>query len=321
MNSIGLSIIVVHFETPDYTSQCLHSIYANPPTAPFEILLIDNGSSDGSLGMLEEEFPSVRAIRIGENVGFARANNLGLNNARGEYVLLLNSDTRIVNGSLDRLLNRLKSNPEIGAVGPKQFDGDGKLQLSWGQFPTFISEALRQLLHYRLSINDQAVRGYLEEKYAGSSRVDWVSGSCLMARKKALEAIGYLDPHFFMYFEDIDLCRRLERTGWKVHYDSDTTIVHYGGISARKNILHVLIEYRHSQIYFTRKYYGWKGVFLLKVLLFVKYGMNLGRWITVFAIEKLLRRDAKASYAKLLLSKKTVELVFKSDRIRVASAG
>ena len=310
-----LSIVVVNFETPDYTLQCLQSIYKNPPSSDFEVILIDNGSKDGSLDLIREGLPQVICIETGENSGFSRANNLGINNARGDFILLLNSDTKILDDSFDRMIEYLMVHPEVGAVGPRQLDGRGKLQLSWGSFPTLISEAFRRLLHYRLSINDLKIRDYLEEKFSGSTVVDWVSGSCLMARRKAFFDAGLLDGRFFMYFEDIDLCQRIRNNGWQIHYNSNMTILHYGGVTARKNILHVLVEYRRSQIYFTRKYYGLKGVLVLKILLLLKYGINFIRWGVLFLLDKLLQKEPKENFVKLLLSKKTMELVFEQERM------
>ena len=313
-SNILLSIIIVNFETPDYTLQCIRSIYANPPSQPFEVILIDNGSQDGSFEQIRSEVPQARCIETGQNLGFSRANNLGINNALGRYVLLLNSDTKIADNSLDRMLEYIAARPELGALGPRQLDGEGKLQLSWGNFPTLVSEVYRKLLHQRLSLNDMKIRDYLEEKYAGSNEVDWVSGSCLMARKEAIVEAGLLDGHFFMYFEDIDLCKRLKDKGWNLHYNSEIVILHYGGISAKKNILHVLVEYRHSQIYFTKKYYGLQGVLILKMLLLIKYGANLIRWGTTYLANCLFRQKTHESFSKLLLSKKTIELVFRGER-------
>lgn len=305
-----LSIVVVNFETPDYTLECVRSIYKNKPHCAFEVIVIDNGSKDNSFERFREELPQVLCIESGANLGFSQANNLGINNARGNFILLLNSDTKILDNSLDKMLEHLMSNPHVGAMGPRQLHGNGKLQLSWGTFPTLISEAFRKLLHYRLSINDLKIRDYLEEKYAGSTDVDWVSGSCLMARKNALQDAGLLDGRFFMYFEDIDLCRRMKDAGWRIHYNSDITILHYGGVSAKKNLLRVLVEYRRSQIYFTKKYYGFQGVFGLKVLLFVKYTLYFLNSSLIYLSALIFRRENKENFAKLLLSKKTIELVF-----------
>jgi len=312
-SSVRLSVIIVNFETPDYTRRCIESIYRNKPSFSFEIILIDNGSRDGSFEALRARFPEVAAIETGENLGFARANNLGINNARGKYVLLLNSDTKILDDALERMVADLEADPAAGAVGPRQLDGRGKLQLSWGSFPTFVAEIFRKVLHHRLSLNDFKVRDYLETKFAGKNEVGWVSGSCLMAPKETLVEAGLLDPHFFMYFEDIDLCERIRRTGKEIHFNSDITIVHYGGVSAKKNLLHVLVEYRHSQIYFTKKYYGLGGVALLKTLLFAKNSANFVRWGAAFARDKAFHRNPEKNFARLLLSKKTIELIFRSE--------
>ena len=316
--NICLSIIVVNFETPDYTLECVRSIYHNKPHCAFEVIVIDNGSKDQSLEHLRKELPQAVCIETGANLGFSRANNLGINNAQGNFILLLNSDTKILDNSLDKMLEYLIANPHVGAVGPRQLHGNGKLQLSWGNFPTFISEAFRKVLHYRLSINDLKIRDYLEEKYAGSTDVDWVSGSCLLARKDALQQAGLLDGRFFMYFEDIDLCRRMKDAGWRVHYNSDITIVHYGGVSAKRNLMRVLVEYRRSQIYFTRKYYGLKGVLGLKTLLFVKYAFYFLNSSLAYLSDWVFRRENRESFAKLLLSKKTIELVFDTESAGLA---
>ncbi len=304
-----LSIIIVNFETPKYTISCIESIYINQPHCSFEIILIDNGSKDDSLEEIRSAFPDVICIETGENLGFARANNLGISNARGQYILLLNSDTKILDNSLNGMLECLLSNPAVGAVGPKQLDGQGKLQLSWGSFPTLTSEVFRKLFHHRLSMNDLKIRGYLEEKYSGMSEVGWISGSCLMARREALYQAGLLDPHFFMYFEDIDLCRRIQDAGWKINFQPNLTIIHYGGVSAKKNILRVLVEYRRSQLYFTRKYYGLRGVLALRWLLFVKYILFLANDGFAFLVCKMLGQNVKDVFARLLLSKKSLELI------------
>ena len=317
--AVTLSFVVVNFETPDYTLDCIQSIYRNPPSYGYEIILVDNGSKDGSLEFIRKQASDVICIETGCNLGFSRANNLGINNARGKFILLLNSDTKILDNSLDRMLRYLIANTEVGAVGPRQLDGKGRLQLSWGDFPTLVSEIYRKLIHHRLSINDFRVRDYLEEKYADRTEVDWVSGSCLMARKKALLDAGFLDEHYFMYFEDIDLCRRVKEGGWGIRYLSDMTILHYGGVSAKKNIMRVLVEYRRSQIHFTRKYYGLHGVLVLKALLLLKSFVNFFRWGSVFLVSSVLLRKKrmKGSYASLLLNKKTIELIFGLEPIRV----
>jgi GT2 family glycosyltransferase len=316
MNEPLLSIIIVNYETPDYTLQCIRSIHQNPPSCPYEILLIDNGSEDGSLDLIRGLFPAMFCIETGQNLGFSKANNLGISNARGKYVLLLNSDTKILPGALDPLVEALEQYPRLAIVGPRQVDGSGRLQLAWGKFPTLISEFLRKLTHWRLSINDRRLREYLEERAMESPEVDWVSGSCWMARRQALIDAGMFDPDFFMYFEDLDLCQRVRERGWAIRYASETTIIHYGGISAQKNMLRTLLEYRRSQIHFTRKYYGLRGVATLKTLLFLKSCLNLFRWGLACGHDWLLRNRRESNFARFLLSKKTLELSVGFDPTR-----
>lgn len=305
-----LSIIIVNYETPEYTLQCLRSLREHAPHCPHEIIVIDNGSRDSSLEAIRSAYPEVKLIETGENAGFSRANNLGVHNSRGRYILFLNSDTQILNGAVQKMVNILGESPSVGIVAPKQVDGEGKLQLSWGAFPTLSSEIVRKVFHHRLSLNDARIRDYLEERYSGLSEVDWVSGSCFMVRRQALTEAGLFDRNFFMYFEDIDLCRRVKDRGWQIQYNAELGIIHYGGVSASKNILKVLLEYRRSQLYFTRKYYGLGGVLLLKAILLAKYGTHFFKWGAAFAGARLLRLDDKSAYAKLLLTKKTTELIF-----------
>ncbi len=305
-----LSIVIVNYETPEHTLNCIRSIEEFAPHWPYEVIVIDNGSADGSLQKIRSGAPQVMCIEMGKNAGFSKANNLGINNSRGRYILLLNSDTKIVEPSLGRMVSFMEENPAVGALGPRQIDGEGNLQLSWGHFPTLFHELVRKLFHHRLSINDQHVRDYLEEKYSGSCEVDWLSGSCLLARREALFDASLLDENFFMYFEDIDLCRRIQDQGWKNYYLSETTVLHYGGVSSKKNLLRALLRYRGSQLYFTKKYYGLKGVWILKALLFMKASFNFTRWGVLYLRDILMRRDREQNFARLLLTKKTMEIVF-----------
>jgi len=206
----------------------------------------------------------------------------------------------------------MDADPAIGAIGPKHLDGDKKFQFSSGKFPTFATEIIRKLIHYRLAINSVYVRDYFDEKYSAQTSVDWLSGSCLLVRRKALHEIGLLDERFFMYFEDIDLCYRLKRKGWKVQFCAKTKIVHFGGQSVRRDLLRALVEYRHSQSYFARKYYGVLGGCLFRIFLLIKYGFHFLKWTPIFVFNVLVRsRNRKHSYTMLLLAKKVVAGAFR----------
>ncbi|MFZ5802070.1 MAG: glycosyltransferase family 2 protein [Candidatus Omnitrophota bacterium] len=305
-----LSIIIVNYNTPQLTYECIESIYRFPPSCPFEVLVMDNGSDENLQERLNGDFANLRFIEMGANTGFAKANNLAVYNARGRYLVFLNSDTLLGEDCFSPMIEYLETHPKVGAIGPRQMDGRKNFQLSCGKFPTFFSELVRRLWHYRLSLNDQWIRDFLDQRHATLCEVDWISGSCMMTRRETLEATGLFDERFFMYFEDIDLCRRIWEAGYEVHFYHQVSLLHYGGKSAQLNLLRVLIEYRKSQIYFARKYYGRTGEWTIRLMLLGKYLVHFVQWFPVFVMAKMARRDTEAAYTHSLLAKKGMELVF-----------
>jgi GT2 family glycosyltransferase len=318
MKPVVLSIIIVHYKTRELTLQCLRSIREFSPRFSHEILLIDNGSQDGIAEKVADEFPEVRLIETGRNDGFSQANNLGIVNAHGKYLLLLNSDTKIIEPVFDRLIQFMDSRPEAGCIGPQHVGGNGRHQVSYGKFPDLFSEVLRKIADYHIALNDTNIRGYLAEFCSTEQEVDWLSGSCLLLRREALRQAGLLDETFFMYFEDIDLCKRLRDRGWKIVYCPMSKILHYSGQSVKKNILAGLVAYRQSQIHFARKHYGRRGDYLVRILLFLKFGTIAVQALPEFVAQKLLRRDAQPAYVKMLLSKKVFGMIFQHNKMRPA---
>ncbi len=318
MKTIVLSVIIVHYKTRELTLQCLRSIREFPPRASFEILLIDNGSQDGIREAVAKEFPEVRLIETGRNDGFSQANNLGIVNSCGKYVLLLNSDTKILEPVFDRLIQLMDSRPEVGAVGPQHVGGDGRHQVSYGKFPDLFSEVLRKIVDYRIALDDLNIRGHIRELCSVEQEVDWLSGSCLFLRRDALLRVGLLDETFFMYFEDIDLCKRLHDMGWKIIFCPMSKILHYSGQSVKENILAGLVAYRQSQIYFARKHYGRRGDYLVRIVLFLKFGVIAFRAFLEFVAQKFLGGSTQPAYIKMLLSKKVFGMIFQRNRLRPA---
>jgi len=309
---MDLSIIIVNYQTKDYLRRCLKPLYNHPSlNNNQEIVVIDNNSADGSVDMVREEFPYVKLICLDENVGFGRANNIGIKSSKGKFLILLNSDTEMSQQTLAQMVEYIEQNEDIGILGCRQFDSKGNLQLSFGKFPTLRREIVRKFLHSRLSINGHLIREYLETKYNGEIEVDWVSGSCMALRREALEQAGLFDPAFFMYFEDIDLCERIKKTNWKVCYNSQLALLHHGGITARQNLARSYIEYRKSQFYFCRKYYGIKGLIVLKMIVFIKFLFVAIRTSFYFLANIFIKKRRKEQYIRLLLCKKVFEMVFR----------
>ncbi|MFA5166930.1 MAG: glycosyltransferase family 2 protein [Candidatus Omnitrophota bacterium] len=316
MKTIVLSIIIVHYKTRDLTLQCLRSIREFSPRVSHEIILIDNGSQDGIREAVIERSPEVRLIETGRNDGFSRANNLGIVNARGRYMLLLNSDTKILEPVFDRLVQYMDSHPEVGCLGPQHVGGDGRHQVSYGKFPDLFTEILRKIVNYRIALNDLNIRGQLRELCSIEQEVDWLSGSCLLLRREALQQAGLLDETFFLYFEDTDLCKRIHDQGWKIIFCPMSKILHYSGQSVKENILAGLVAYRESQIYFARKHYGRRGDYIVRIVLFLKFGAIAARAFLEFATKKILGQDTMTAYIKMLLSKKVFEMIFRRNRMR-----
>ncbi len=310
MRTVVLSIIIVHFKTPELTLQCLRSLREFSPQVAHEIFLIDNGSKDGVGGMVAKEFPGIRILEIGRNEGFGRANNRGIQASRGRYILLLNSDAKLIMPSPDTMIHYLETQPGVVAVGPREIDKRGRFRPSTGAFPGLFSELTRKIHHAHLLKGDEALRNRLDLQNSAAKTVDWASGFCIMVQREALLKTGLFDENFFLYFEDIDLCARLRRLGGEVHYLPETTVVHESGASTVHRRLEVSMEYRRSQIYFARKYYGLAGEFLTRVYLFLKY-LDGGILLCLeWCGQKVFRIDTSKSVECLRLFSRVMKLLF-----------
>ncbi|HLD92285.1 MAG TPA: glycosyltransferase family 2 protein [Patescibacteria group bacterium] len=231
MKKIKLSIVIVNLNTVDLTEGCIKSIYKHKLNFPFEVLVTDNGSNDGSVEMLkkyDKMYDNFTAIFNDNNTGYAKANNQGIRKSKGEYILLLNNDTVVYENSLNKLVEFAEKNPDAGVVGSKLLNIDGTLQMSCFNFPT-ISNAIKQ---YFLG-----QRG-LFDKFAPTSKkpttVDAVVGAVFLITPEAKKRVGILDERYFAYFEDIDYCRQTWKNGLKVYYLPESVITHYHGATFKK---------------------------------------------------------------------------------------
>ncbi len=226
----GLSIVIVNWNTRDHLEGCLQSAAQFGPTrVPWEVIVVDNASTDGSAAMVRSRWPEVRLIENRTNEGFARANNRAIRASEAEYVLLLNSDARLTPGALDRLLNFMASHPRAGVIGPRLVYGDGQWQ-RWtaGRAPSLSAAINHYLFVDRLRLGDHTPRSlYLTNDVRTAFRPDWISGACMLVRRAALRQVGLFDEAMFLYMEDVDLCRRMRQGGWDVWYCPDAVVVHY----------------------------------------------------------------------------------------------
>lgn len=228
-----LSIIIISWNTRTMLRECLLSVFAYAPEGNFEIIVVDNASTDGSQELVRQEFPSVTLIENAKNLGFAAANNKAIRQTSGRHFLLLNSDTIIHAGVLQQSLDYMTTNDRIGAMGCRVLNRDGSLQHSTSQFPSFLNLCIQTLALDRIP-NIPFFRRYRmldwQRKEAGA--VETISGCFMMVRRECANAIGLLDEHFFFFGEETDWCKRMRENEWQVHFAPVGEITHFGGGSS-----------------------------------------------------------------------------------------
>jgi N-acetylglucosaminyl-diphospho-decaprenol L-rhamnosyltransferase len=261
-----LSVILVNFNDCLRLEKCLASLKRNPPAAEYEIIVVDNGSEDGSCEALVRRDPNTRLIPLAENIGFARANNRGFRESRGRFLLFLNTDTVIPAGAVDGLLGRLKSDSRIGAVGPALLRGASSYQVSFGQKVDFFAQYSQKFFlnpYFKLVL----------KRSRRTREVGWLSAACLLCRRGAFERAGMFDEHYFLYFEDIDLCASMRAAGYKLVFLPEVRVFHEGGATTVPRERAARLEYRKSQLYFYRKHNS--GLSLRLLLLYLGLGIRI----------------------------------------------
>lgn len=285
---IDVSIIIVNWNTRGLLAHCLQSLEDTIRDISFEVWVVDNGSSDDSVAMVREQFPQTHIIANSENVGFVRANNQALARCQGRYVLLLNSDTQALPGSLNKATRFMDEHPRAGIMGVRLLNPDGTFQASYTPFPTLWREFLMlNGLGRRLVRPKYPSHGPEVEK--GAQKVDYVEGACLLVRREAIDQVGKLDERIFMYAEDVDWCYRFVQAGWEVWYLPQVTIIHHGGQSSKKRRGRMEAELYRSRIYFFRKHYGLVQSQLLRLLVYL---ITPVKW-TVHQVVSFLSRGRK----------------------------
>lgn len=275
-STVDMSIVLVCWNNKAYLEPCLRSLHRASLKSTFDVVVVDNGSTDGSQQMLVEKYPGVKLIQNECNVGLSRASNQGIRATNGRYVLLLNNDT-IVNGpALDMLVELLDTYPEAGAAGGKLVNPDGSFQSGYAPFSTLKEEFL-----IATHIGERLWPGY--PSYGDSNKIEatgWLSSACLLLRRSALNQVGLLDESYFIYGDEADLQYRLQRAGWKVFYLPVSKIIHFGGRSMDRWKRRKMV-YRGKMLFY-KKNYGFFYTLLLRILLFVASFLKLLVWSVGF---------------------------------------
>ncbi len=297
-----LSIVIVNWNVRELLKRCLRSIISNLqlPTSnsQIKVIVVDNASSDGSVAMMEEEFPQVQLIANSENVGFTVGNNQGIAASRGRYILLLNPDTEIVGDALTTMVEYLDDHPQVGALGPQLLNPNGSIQSSRRRFPTLATAFLESTILQQWFPRNRATRHYYitDRPDDEVQEVDWVTGACLLVRRETVEQVGLLDEGFFMYSEELDWCRRMKAQGWKVIYLPTARVVHHGAQSSEQVKSFQHIQFQRSKIRYFRKHHGPWQAEVLRLFVLATYLYQL----IVEALKWLVghRRQMRAARVK-----------------------
>lgn len=303
-----LSILIISWNVRELLQRCLAALPAAVgPGLTYEVIVVDNASSDGTVEAIRAAFPQVQVIANSENRGFTGGNNQTLAAARGDFLFLLNPDTEPRPGSIAALHYYLAAHPALGIVGPRLWYGDGSPQSSRRRFPTLLTlftestvvqEYLPWLPHF--------ARYRLADRPPDEAQtVDWLVGAALLVRRQVYAQIGGLDEGFFMYSEELDWCRRAAAAGWQVGYEPAAEIVHYEGKSSEQAVAARHIRFCRSRVRYTRKYHGafWAAALRLWLLLtFVFQWLREGlKWL--LGHKRPLRAERMRAYGQVLRSR------------------
>jgi hypothetical protein len=298
-----VSIIIVNYNTINLLRDCLNSLMQTESRV-CELIVVDNASTDGSAEMVANEFPGVVLVRNQQNAGFSKANNQGMKLAKGKYLLLLNSDTVVRAGAVETMAEFLGSQAAVGAVTCKLLNADGTIQASISNRPGPVLLFFRLLGVSRLISGDRArrwlsrtcgfflgktIRSYLAPYTAHDSpvEVENISGACMMLRREAVQQVGFLDEGFFMYFEDMDYCVRLQNAGWKMDYLPQGEIIHLGGMSSGGRMRNYSVHSYRALFHFYRKHFSHAMVVTVRSMVVTTSSL---RWVWNWTRSKFSKR-------------------------------
>ncbi|OGY88585.1 MAG: hypothetical protein A2927_01810 [Candidatus Komeilibacteria bacterium RIFCSPLOWO2_01_FULL_45_10] len=229
---MDLSIIIVSWRVKGLLEQCLESIFNETRNLDFEVLVIDNDSGDGTVEMVENNFPRVKLVKSQINLGFARAANLGLKRAQGRFLLLLNPDTKLIDNSLKKSVDFMEQNPAVGVLGGRLLNRDLTLQPSVRRFPRLLDHLLMALkLHHLFPLKKYLA---LDFDYNKTGVVEQVMGAFFLISRRCFSQAGFLDEKYYIWFEEVDYCWRAKKAGFTVNYYPEAKIIHLGGQSFRQ---------------------------------------------------------------------------------------
>jgi len=291
---ITLTISIVTANNKSLILECLRSIYGTVEDLRIEVYVVINASSDDSKEAIREEFPDVKLIVNNEKLGFTHNHNMVIRRGKGKYILVLNDDTIILNGALQKMVDFMEVSPEVGIVGCKILNPDGSPQWSCGRsinykFEMFKIGVLRSFLPF---IKDT--------HYQHTKEVLWVSGACLMVRTEVVRRVGLFDENFIIYFEDGDLCYRVNQAGWKVVFYPHTEIIHYFGMTRRQYLARDMFVIYKSRLYFFSKHCGFLMQYLIRMTTVLEGSIKFLRTLIVYPTNSNERQELMDTFRRVI---------------------
>lgn len=294
---MDVSIIIVNWNTCDISRDCLRSIAEQTKGIAYEVIFVDNASSDDSVEMVKNEFPQIVLVSNSENKGFAAANNQGMKVARGRYVLLLNSDTLILDNAIAKTVAYADKHPEAGVVGCRVLNQDRTLQPTCFMYPSLLNLFLSSTYLYKL---------LPRSRFCGREHMSWwdrnnemevdvITGCFMLVRQEAIKDVGLMDESFFMYAEETDWCYRFQKAGWKNFFSPEGEIIHLGGASSKKVRPEMIIRLRKSILQFIKKH---RSVFVYqasKVCMVLWFIFRVPYWFLVGLLSTNHRKEARTT--------------------------
>lgn len=289
---MDLSIIIVNWNALDYLRECVESIYQNTKRITFEIIVVDNASPTGDINLLKTLYPDIVLIKSGKNLGFARANNLACRQAKGDYVLLLNPDTKLVGPAITILVESIKSLPDAGIIGCRHVSPDMTVQTtSIQKFPTILNQLLNiEALRMRWPGCPLWNIAPLFRDNRFPVVVDVIPGACMLLRRELFERVGMFSEEYFMYAEDVDLNSKIKRIGLKNYYISNAIIIHYGGKSSSQKPVSqwaTVMKYRAMDQYYSKNH-GRAYALLYRMVMGASAGGRLVAMVLAFPLGNIL---------------------------------
>ena len=271
--TVDISIVIVSWNAKNFLGECLRSLADSPTSYSTEIIVVDNASTDGSPEMVEATFPQVRQIKSNQNLGFAKANNIGIRESRGRYISLINSDAKVLGNCLDPLADYLDRHPDVGNVGPRVLNRDMSLQSSCRRFPTVWNNfceasGLAKVFQRNSFFSGEHMFFFPHDRELD---VDVLVGCFWMVRKDSFEDVGLLDEDCFIYAEDVDWCRRCWNAGWRIVFFPGAQAIHYRGGSSANDPARFAVEQERAVLHYWEKHHGPVGKLVIMAVLGFKH--------------------------------------------------